>query len=47
MKKTLTLLTLILLTACTTSPKIKQNQVSLENKQWEPVNTNYINKKDF
>jgi len=47
MKTTLTLLIIMLLTACNVSPEIKQNQVSLENKKWEPVNTNYMSKKDF
>ncbi len=42
--KILTIVILITLSACTTN---KNNQVSLENKQWEPVNKNYMNKKDF
>ena len=48
MKKTLIFtLMIILLTGCVPAPSVKTSQVTLEGKQWEPVNKNYMNKKDF
>ena len=47
MKKISTLFIVLILTACSTSPQMKKNQVSLEDSQWEPINKNYTNKKDF
>ena len=47
MKIILMSLIMLMLTACTTSPTPKNSQLPLENKQWEPVNKNYIHKKDF
>ena len=37
----------LILTACSTSPQMKKNKVSLEDSQWEPINKNYTNNKDF
>ena len=47
MKKTIIILIASLLTACSTSPKIQSAQVVLEDKTWEPINKNYMNKKGF
>jgi len=46
MKEITIILTILILNACST-PNVKRNQVSLEDAQWEPINQNYINKKDF
>lgn len=47
MKKISILFIVLILTACNTSPQMKKNKVSLEDSHWEPINKNYINKKDF
>lgn len=47
MKKISILFIILILTACSTSPQIKKDKVTLEKNQWEPINNNYMNKKDF
>jgi len=47
MKKIILFSFLILITACNTSPKMQSGQVALEDKTWEPINKNYMNKKGF
>ena len=47
MKKTMIILIASLLTACSTSPQVQTDQVSLEDKTWEPINKDYMSKKGF
>jgi len=46
MKLLIILFMMLILTSCATKTPTPKNQVTLENKKWEPVNKN-INKKDF